>query len=145
MTAHDAPDLFLSLPVSHTKTPAVNLQSDYITTLHNQIRKAAVDFSTFAQLSVLLHILALLLLAILRLGGTPVALPLQHMADHHPQQAQEEEHRHQDKGDVVRLGSESTAFPGQRRLTGWRSEREDRLQIILNVKLIVIAMSLRTT
>lgn len=104
MTAHDAPDPFLSLPVSHTKTPAVNLQSDYITTLYNQTRKAAVDLSTFAQLSVLLHILALLLLAILRLGGAPVALPLQHVADHHSQQAQEEEHRYQDKGDVVRLG-----------------------------------------
>lgn len=65
------------------------------------------------------------------------------MADHHPQQAQKEEHGHQDKGDVVRLGFENTAFPRRRRLTGWRSEREDRLQIILNVKLIVIAMSLR--
>lgn len=139
MTAHDAPDPFVSLPVSHTKTPAVNLQSDYITTLHNQTRKAAVDFSTFAQLSVLLHILALLLLTILRLGCAPVALPLQHVADHHPQQAQEEEHRHQDKGDVVQLG----VIRGRR--LGWRSEREDRLQIILNVKLIVIVMSLRAT
>lgn len=104
---------------------------------HNQTHKAAVNVSTFAQLSVLLHILALLLLAILRLGCAPVALPLQHVADHHPQQAQEEEHRHQDKGDVVRLM--------QRRLRGWRSEREDRLQIILNVKLTVMAISLRAT
>lgn len=145
MTAHDAPDPFLSLPVGHTQTPAVDLQSDYITALHNQTRKAAVDFSTFAQLSILFHVLALLLLAILRLGCAPVALPLQHVADHHPQQAQEEEHRHQNKGDVVRLGFESPASPRRRRLTGWWSEREKRLQIILNVKLIVIAMSLRAT
>lgn len=57
-------------------------------------------FLTFA----LLHVLPLLprlLLAILGLRGAPVPLPLQHMADHHPQQAQEEEDGHQDEGDVV--------------------------------------------
>lgn len=57
-------------------------------------------FLTFALLHVLL-LLPRLLLAILGLRGAPVPLPLQHMADHHPQQAQEEEDGHQDEGDVV--------------------------------------------
>lgn len=55
---------------------------------------------TFAQLRVLGSV-PRLLLAVLGLGGAPVALPLQHVADHHPQQAQEEENGHQDEGDVV--------------------------------------------
>lgn len=57
-------------------------------------------FLTFAQLRVL-GCVPRLPLAVLGLGGAPVALPLQHVADHHPQQAQEEEHGHQDEGDVV--------------------------------------------
>lgn len=82
---------------------------------------------TSAQLCVLVHLLAFhLLLIVLGLGGAPVALPLQHMADDHSQQAQQEEDGHQDEGHVVWLGFQGSLLPGPCRLPGWRSQREDK-------------------
>lgn len=48
------------------------------------------------------------------------------MADDHAQQAQQEEHGHQDEGHVVWLGFRRCLLPGPCRLTGWGSEREDK-------------------
>lgn len=80
--------------------------------------KAATSFPTFAQFSVLVRLLAFHLLIILGLCGAPVALPLQHMADDHSQQAEQEEHRHQDIGHVVWLGFQRSLLPSPSGLTG---------------------------
>lgn len=80
------------------------------------------DFLTSAQLKILLFFLALLL-AILGLSGAPIALPLQHVADHHPQQAEEEENGHEDESSVVLVTNCSTfTFSRRCRLTRWRME-----------------------
>lgn len=132
-TALDAPDPFQSLPVSHSLASAVKLRYNYVTTLSKPARKAVASSSTFAQLGVLFRLLAFHLLVILGLGGAPVTLPLQHMADDHAKQAQQEEHRHQDEGHVVWLGLQRSLLPSPRRLTGWGSEWEDRLWIIFDI------------
>lgn len=48
------------------------------------------------------------------------------MTDDHSQQAEQEEHRHQDEGHVVWLGFKGSLFPGPRRLTSWGSQRGDK-------------------
>lgn len=57
---------------------------------------------TSAQLGIFDLFLTLLL--VIMVCGAPVALPFQHVTDHHTEQAQKEENRHQHKGDVVRIG-----------------------------------------
>lgn len=57
---------------------------------------------TSAQLGIFDLFLTLLL--VIMVCGAPVALPFQHMTDHHTEQAQKEENRHQHKGDVVWIG-----------------------------------------
>ena len=64
-------------------------------------------FFTFTHFRILL-IFQKDVIVLLGLGGAAVAFPLQHVADHHPQQAQQEEHGHQDEGDVVRFAHSST-------------------------------------
>lgn len=90
--------------------------------------KTPVDFHTFAQLKIPFVFLALLLLAILGLSGAPIALPLQHVADHHPQQAQKEENGHQDESDVVWFGptGSTVTFPSICSVICWRLKRRDK-------------------
>lgn len=49
----------------------------------------------------MLLLVSLQLVALFGVGGASIALPLQHMADEHTQQAQEEEHRHQNESNVL--------------------------------------------
>lgn len=105
----------------------VQLQFGYITTLGEPACTSSREVPlTFAQLGILSRLLAFQLLVILGLGGAPVTLPLQHVADDHAQQAQQEEDGHQDEGHVVWLGFQRAVLPGGCWLTGWGLEREDR-------------------
>lgn len=85
-----------------------------------------LDLPTSAQLGILFFLLTLLL-PIVGLSGAPVALPLQHVADHHPQQAQKEENRHQDERNVVRVARPScfTVTFSSSSLIPWRTKRDE--------------------
>lgn len=71
-----------------------------------------------------------LVVVILGLCGAAVAFPLQHMADHHPQQAQEEENGHQDEGDVVWVCPRCSIFTFFYNcgLTCWRGNKQKKTE-----------------